>query len=146
MFSPCINAWSLRYNSSNLSRTFSRSCTLCSYWASSNTLLKNGLNIYKKESILFRSVCKKNGCTELEMNPFFQMHRKTWMIGWLVHPETGAIACPEKRQSAPTSVLIKPIGTFGTQNAQKKFRTRSTISAEKGALCRISGHAKEHGI
>ena len=82
----------------------------------------------------------------------------------------GDTACPEIRQSAPISALIKAIGLCGTQNAQKKIQTRLTnygavggrncwsgpryflcvlvttepnwvISTEIGALCHIPGHA-----
>ena len=35
------------------------------------------------------------------------------------------IACSRIWQSAPISALIKPIGLCSTQNAQKKFRTRT---------------------
>ncbi len=37
------------------------------------------------------------------------------------------LACPGIRQNAPISALIKPICLCGTQNVQKKIRTRPTI-------------------
>ncbi len=43
------------------------------------------------------------------------------------------VSVSRKRQSAPISVLIKPIGLCGTQNTQFKKKI--------GALCRIPGHA-----